>query len=1003
MISGTFRSSVAMIFLAVALVLTAPHPAAAQPVAKRPLTHRDYDSWRSIQGPTLSRDGKFLAYALVPQDGDGEFVVRNLMTGTEWRSPRGSRTEPATAPGSRPNREGRFAGAGSRTAFTADGRAVLFTIAPTKAAVSQAKKARKRPEEMPKNALGVMDLATGRVTRIERVKDFQVPEEGGSFFAYRREPQVEEQRPPRRPDTPPLTTPAASSAARRRRPPRPEQGSDLVLRNLAGGSDRVLPDALNYSFSKDGKLLVYTVASKKADTNGIYAVAPGSAAPPLTLLAGKGKYTRPVWDEKQTQLAFLSSHDDAAAAQPTFKLYRCERKPGVVMARAWPAGLGLLLIGGLPFTGPSFLSLTAPALQPMLSMPAVELVNSATPGFRTGWIISDKGSIQFSQDGGKLFFGVARPTTPPKPDDTPAEDRVVVDLWHWKDDFIQPMQKIRAEQERNRTYRAVFHLKEKKYQQLADETMIEAAPCNDGRWALGTDDRSYRHLVGYDGNYADTFLVDTLTGFRKPILRHHTGGLTWSPKGKYLLFFDGKNWNTFRTADHKVTNLTKSIGLKFWTEDYDAPSPAPAYGTGGWTADESGVLVYDRYDVWLIAPDGSKAHNLTRGRGRKDKVQFRYVRLDPQEKAINPSKPLLLRAENEITRDSGYYRVRLGGAALERLLMGPKNYGQPIKAKNADVLVLTVSTFADFPDLYVTNGNFQHLRRVTNANPQKAQFLWGRAELINYKNLNGVPLHGILIKPENFDPAKKYPLMVYIYEKLSQNLHHFVDPRPGTSINPSYYASNGYLVLMPDIVYTVGYPGQSALKCVLPAIQAVVDEGYVNENAIGIQGHSWGGYQIAYMITQTNRFKAVAAGAPVANMTSAYGGIRWGSGLPRQFQYERTQSRIGGNLWQYPLRFVENSPVFMADRVQTPILMLHNDQDDAVPWYQGIEYFLALRRLGKEAYLFNYNGEPHGLRKRVNQKDYTVRMQQYFDHYLKGTPAPEWMVKGIPYLSTTRR
>jgi dipeptidyl aminopeptidase/acylaminoacyl peptidase len=1003
MISGAFRSSV-VVFLA-ALALTATRPAAAQPVTKRPLTHQDYDAWRSIQGPTLSRDGKFLAYALVPQDGDGEFVVRNLATGGTWRASRGSRVESASPPttGPRPGRAGRTAGTGSRTAFTADGRAVLFSIAPTKAEINQAKKARKKPEEMPRNALGIMDLATGHVTRIERVRDFQVPEEGAGFIAYHRELPPEARRTERRPDDPPATTPATNPAGRQRRPPRPEQGSDLVLRDLAKGTERVFSDVLDYSFSKDGKLLIYTVASKKPETNGVYVVSPGSPASPLPLLAGKGKYTRPVWDEKQTQLAFLSSHDDAAAAQPAFKLYRWSRKPGVITAQTWPASLGLLLVAGLPFTGPNALSLTPSALQPMLAAPAEALVSAATPGFRSGWIISDKGSIQFSQDGGKLFFGLARPSTAPKQTDTPAEDRVVVDLWHWKDDFIQPMQKIRAEQERNRTYRAVYHLKEKRFQQLADETMTEATPCNDGRWALGTDDRSYRHLVGYDGNYTDSFLIDTLTGFRKAILKRHAWGLTWSPKGKYLLFFDGKNWNTFRTADRKITNLTKSIGLNFGIEDFDVPSPAPAYGTGGWTADESGVLIYDRYDVWQITADGSKAHNLTRGRGRKEKVQFRYVRLDPQEKALDPARPLLLRAENELTHDSGYYRVRLGGAPLERLLMGPKNYGYPIKAKNADVLVLTASTFADFPDLYVTNSSFQNLRRVTDANPQKAQFLWGRAELIQYKNLNGVPLRGILIKPENFDPAKKYPLMVYIYEKLSQNLHHFVDPRPGTSINPSYYASNGYLVLMPDIVYTVGYPGQSALKCVLPAIQAVVDEGYVNENAIGIQGHSWGGYQIAYMITQTNRFKAVAAGAPVANMTSAYSGIRWGSGLPRQFQYERTQSRIGGNLWQYPLRFVENSPVFMADRVQTPILMLHNDQDDAVPWYQGIEYFLALRRLGKEAYLFNYNGEPHGLRKRVNQKDYTVRMQQYFDHYLKGAPKPEWMVKGIPYLSTHPR
>jgi dipeptidyl aminopeptidase/acylaminoacyl peptidase len=241
-------------------------------------------------------------------------------------------------------------------------------------------------------------------------------------------------------------------------------------------------------------------------------------------------------------------------------------------------------------------------------------------------------------------------------------------------------------------------------------------------------------------------------------------------------------------------------------------------------------------------------------------------------------------------------------------------------------------------------------------------------------------------------------MIVYIYERLSQNLHRFVPPAPGTSINPSYYASNGYVVFVPDIVYKVGTPGQSALKCVLPGIQAVVEKGFVDEKAIGIQGHSWGGYQIAYMITQTGRFKAAAAGAPVSNMVSAYGGVRWGSGMPRQFQYERTQSRIGATLWQKPHLFIENSPIFMADRVQTPLLMLHNDQDDAVPWYQGIEYFLALRRLGKECYLFNYNGELHGLRRRANQRDYTMRMQQFFDHHLKGAAKPAWMEKGIPYL-----
>jgi dipeptidyl aminopeptidase/acylaminoacyl peptidase len=396
--------------------------------------------------------------------------------------------------------------------------------------------------------------------------------------------------------------------------------------------------------------------------------------------------------------------------------------------------------------------------------------------------------------------------------------------------------------------------------------------------------------------------------------------------------------------------------------------------------------------------------NLTQGLGRKNHLYFRYVhpemdQNDPDAKWIDSSQPLLLRAEDKETHDTGFYRVGIDGReAPQKLLMQAKSFSAPVKAKNADVFLLTASTFEEFPDLLVTDSSFRKLTKVSDANPQKSGFLWGTAELIHYRNIDGVPLAGILYKPENFDPKKKYPLLVYIYEKLSQNLHSFIDPRPNHSIVPTYYVSNGYLVLEPDIVYNIGQPGQSALKCVMAAIDAVSEKGFVDEKAIGIQGHSWGGYQIAYMVTQTSRFRAAAAGAPVSDMISAYDGIRWGPGRPRQFQYEHEQSRIGGSLWQAPLRYIENSPIFGADRVTTPLLLLHNDADDAVPWYQGIEYFLALRRLGKEAYLFSYNGEPHGLRRRADQKDYTVRLQQFFDHFLKGAPAPEWMEKGIPYL-----
>lgn len=940
---------------------------------KRSLTHSDFDSWRSIQAPALARNGKFIAYVSAPQEGDGEVVVRELASGREWRHTRGAVPQvtpsaDAEVPTGGPRG---FGGGGARNEFTADSRFYIFTIYPAKADTDKAKREKKRPDEMPKNALGIMDLTTGEVARVERVKNFQAPDDAAGFVAYLLEPKAEARRPAADASatggaaaTAPQTPPQAPAAGERGRPntPRKEYGSELILRNLADKSERSFADVLDYSFSKDARSLVYTVSSRKEENNGVFVVTPTSADAPVALLAGKGKYARLTWDDKQTQLAFTSDRDDAAAKQPKVKLYLWDRKAAA----------------------------------------ATEIVSHTSQGFKQGWVISDRANLSFTLDGSKLFLGAA-PAPAPPPDENAegeVEEKVVADLWHWKDDYIQPMQKVRAQQELNRSYRGVFHIKEKKFVQLADESMRDITPTNDGRFAFGMDDRAYRTLTGYsdDANSADVYVVNTLDGSRKPLFKKQRQGLSWSPSGKYGLFFDGKDWNTVSVADGKVTNLTANLGVNFYNEEHDSPSRPGSYGSAGWTTDEKNVLLYDMFDIWQIAPDGSGAKNLTDGVGRKEKLQLRYVRLDPEERAIDPAKPLLLRARNDWTLDSGFYRDRIGGGAPEKVLMLAKSVGMPTKAKDADVFMLTVTTFSEYPDLLVTDSTFRDLKKVTDLGKQKEKFIWGTSELVRFRNVDGVPLSATLVKPENFDPSKKYPMVVYIYERLSDNVHNFVEPRPGQNVNPTVYASNGYLVLMPDIVYTIGHPGQSALKCVLPAIQTVADKGYVDENAIGIQGHSWGGYQIAYMVTQTNRFKAAAPGALVANMTSAYSGIRWGTGLPRQFQYEHTQSRIGGNLWETPMLYLENSPVFHANRVQTPILMLHNDNDDAVPWYQGIEFYLALRRLGKEVYMFNYNGEPHGIRKRVNQKDYGRRMQEFFDHKLKGAPMPEWMQRGIPYI-----
>jgi dipeptidyl aminopeptidase/acylaminoacyl peptidase len=583
-------------------------------------------------------------------------------------------------------------------------------------------------------------------------------------------------------------------------------------------------------------------------------------------------------------------------------------------------------------------------------------------------------------------------------------NRIDLDLWHWKDEMIQPMQRVQANAERTRSYRAVFFLDTKQFKHLADESRSVTVP-DYGDWGLGLANKKYRGQTWNTPTPADYALVNVRTGEAKPVAAAFQGNLSASPKGKFLLGFENKQWFTVGIPDGKRTVLTDKLGVNFHNEQFDSPMTVPPYGVAGWSTDDKHVYVYDRFDLWRLAADGSEtAVKLTDG--RPTSTQYRLGRVekpeDPTaepERGLNPAYPWLLNCENQLTRDTGFARLTPDGK-MKQLVSGARKYGSPAKAKKADVHILTVQTFSQFPDYYVADGNFTEIKRVTDVNPRVKEFNWGTAELVPFKTTDGEPLQAVLVKPENFDPSKKYPMIIYIYERLTDTVHNFRVPSVvrGQTINPTFYASNGYLVLMPDIAYKTGFPGQSALKCILPAIQAVADKGFVNENAIGINGQSWGGYQIAYLVTQTNRFKAAVAGAPVSNMTSAYNGIRWGTGLPRQFQYEKTQSRIGQTLWEAPMKYLENSPVFAADRVQTPLMMIHNDQDDAVPWYQGIEYYLALRRLGKEVYLLNYNGEPHNLARRGNARDFALRMHQFFDHHLKGQPMPAWMEKGVPFL-----
>ena len=412
------------------------------------------------------------------------------------------------------------------------------------------------------------------------------------------------------------------------------------------------------------------------------------------------------------------------------------------------------------------------------------------------------------------------------------------------------------------------------------------------------------------------------------------------------------------------------------------------------------IFWYDRYDIWKIHPEYRESPvRLTRGREADDPTVFRYIKLDQEERSIDLSKELFLHFFHRRSKKEGYGKFNLSSSSFSELTSGDYSFTRRVrKAKDENVLFYTKENFQVFPDLrIVKNWNFKKDRKISTANPQQSEYKWGTIEPYTWMSLDGKKLNGMLVKPEGFDPNKKYPMIVNFYEKSSDRINTHRAPYPHRStINYTYYSNRGYLIFNPDVPYRNGYPGESAYNAVIPGVTSLIEKGFVDEDNIGVQGHSWGGYQIAYLVTKTNMFKCAESGAPVVNMISAYGGIRWGSGLSRQFQYEHTQSRIGGTIWEYPIRYIENSPIFFIDKIETPLLIMHNDEDGAVPWYQGIEFFTALRRLGKPAWMLNYNGEPHWPVKIQNRKDFNLRMEQFFDHYLQQKPMPSWMKNGVP-------
>ena len=494
------------------------------------------------------------------------------------------------------------------------------------------------------------------------------------------------------------------------------------------------------------------------------------------------------------------------------------------------------------------------------------------------------------------------------------------------------------------------------------------------------------------------YLIDLKSGKRTLIRKGGYGGTYLSPSAKYAAYYNlpDSSWYAIDTKTLKHTRLTADIPYPFYNIDDDHPGTPPLYGMSGWTTDEK-MLIPDQFDLWLVDPAGKEpAQNLTKI-GREKKTQFRFVNMSRVDgkSVVDLSRPMMFLSFNRENKENGYYLLQ-PGQQIQKLVEGPYIYAIVGFAREGDRLIYTRENFNEFRDLWTSNEQFGDAKKLTNANPQQADYKWGSVELFKWTDFNGNECEGLLHFPEDYDPSRPYPTIVYFYETQTFLRYRYNTPAPSRSIiNPVYCTSNGYVVFIPDIKYRDGHPGKSCYDIVVSGTMALIERGIADKDHIGLQGQSWGGYQTAYLVTQSDLYACSAPGAAVTNMFSAYGGIRYESGRSRASQYETGQSRIGATPWKRPDLYIENSSVFFADRVKTPQLLRHDDNDGAVPWTQSIEYYIALRRLGRPVWLLNYNGEPHNLASRAACMDWDKRMYQFFDHYLKDAPMPRWMKEGI--------
>ncbi len=978
---------------------------------KKPLDHSVYNSWQHIGERMISNDGKWVVYTVDPQEGDNELVIQSADAKYKKSVPRGY-----------------------SALITEDSRYVVFKIKPFYKDTREAKIKKKKAEDFPKDSFGIVELGKEEIWKTEKVKGYKTPQKTFGWVAYQLDKPVDQPGKPKATESnngkkvadslnrviDSLKQIIESIPVRKSRKRGldsdeasfsdessyteeyedadgdetgslpAEKGNDLVLRKLETGEEIVFYKALEYYFSKTGDKLVVEKAKDPLDSLSkhsvlLYDLKDGTTT---TLVNGGNDFKNFAMTDDGSQIAFLAERD--ARPKDLQKFYRI-----------WYFKTGM--------------------------DSATLLADKNTVDMQLGMTVSEFGNLNFSKNGKRLFFGIA-PIQPPKDTSIIEIDKPKLDIWHYNDDYLQTVQlqpmRLRAAQQEN--FLAVYDLERKTIKQLGSKEIPQVLQTNegDGDIFVGVTDYGKRIESQWRGNtLKDIYAIDVNTGGKKLVKENLFGQVYPSSTGKYIMWYDRKEKNYFTWDGTTTRNITSGIKVPLYQEDWDTPDEPQPYGVMGWHEGDSAVYVYDRYDAWkLNLEDRIISINITKS-GRQNKLIHRNIITDSEKRFFERGDELVMQVLDEKSKGAGLLLLDINSlsSGLVKLSYNSDSiinftFGSFVFSKGKGItdktFLYTKENFQETPDLYHSwfpiffydkNNMYNILGaacsevKLSSINPQQKDYNWGTAELFKWKAYNGKEATGIVYKPEDFDPKKKYPMIVYFYEKLSDGLYDYKEPAPiRSAVNVPFFVSRGYIIFMPDIEYKTGYPGKSAYDYIVSGTRALVKQGWVDSTNMALQGHSWGGYQAAQVATMTKLFKAVWAGAPVANMTSAYGGIRWESGVARQFQYEKTQSRIGGTLWEKLPLYLENSPLFHLNKVTAPMVIMHNDADGAVPWYQGIELFTGLRRLGKKVWMFNYNGQGHGLTQRPDMLDYQIRMQQFFDWILKGDKPAKWITEGVP-------